>query len=106
MRIDGRQTDELRPITFERDFTDAPAGSVLTTFGNTRVLCTASIDEDVPRWMKGREGLGHGRVLDAPGVVDRTREARSEGRSPVGPHARDPTVDRPLVASRLRHGGA
>src|SRR6476661_10659514 len=52
MRIDGRQTDELRPITFERDFTDAPAGSVLTTFGSTRVLCTASIDENVPRWMK------------------------------------------------------
>jgi ribonuclease PH len=54
MRFDGRQPDELRPITFERDFTDAPAGSVLVTFGNTRVLCTASIDEDVPRWMKGR----------------------------------------------------
>jgi ribonuclease PH len=54
VRIDGRQPDELRPIVFERDFTDAPAGSVLTSFGNTRVLCTASIDEDVPRWMKGR----------------------------------------------------
>ena len=54
MRIDGRESDELRPITFERDFTDAPAGSVLVSFGNTRVLCTASIDEDVPRWMKGR----------------------------------------------------
>jgi ribonuclease PH len=54
LRIDGREPDELRPITFERDFTDAPAGSVLVSFGNTRVLCTASIDEDVPRWMKGR----------------------------------------------------
>jgi ribonuclease PH len=54
LRIDGREPDELRPITFERDFTDAPAGSVFVSFGNTRVLCTASIDEDVPRWMKGR----------------------------------------------------
>jgi ribonuclease PH len=54
LRIDGREPEELRLITFERDFTDAPAGSVLVSFGNTRVLCTASIDEDVPRWMKGR----------------------------------------------------
>jgi ribonuclease PH len=54
MRPDGRRPDQLRPITFERDFTDQAAGSVLVSFGRTRVLCTASIDEDVPRWMKGR----------------------------------------------------
>ena len=54
MRIDGRQTDELRLIEFERDFTEAAAGSILVSFGRTRVLCTASIDEDVPRWMRGR----------------------------------------------------
>jgi ribonuclease PH len=53
MRADGRQPDELRPITFERDFTIHAAGSVLVSFGNTRVLCTASVDESVPRWMKG-----------------------------------------------------
>src|SRR5215510_11072046 len=53
MRIDGRQPDELRPITFERDFTEAAAGSVLVSFGRTRVLCTASIDDDVPRWLRG-----------------------------------------------------
>jgi ribonuclease PH len=53
MRADGRQPDELRPITFERDFTIQAAGSVLVSFGGTRVLCTASIDESVPRWMKG-----------------------------------------------------
>ncbi len=45
--------DELRAISFERDFTDVAAGSVLVSFGATRVLCTASIDEDVPRWMRG-----------------------------------------------------
>jgi ribonuclease PH len=53
VRADGRQNDELRPITFERDFTQQADGSVLVRCGGTAVLCTASIDEDVPRWMKG-----------------------------------------------------
>jgi ribonuclease PH len=52
-RADGRLPDELRPVSFERDFTDMSAGSVLVTFGRTRVLCTASIEDDVPRWMRG-----------------------------------------------------
>lgn len=52
-RPDGRAVDELRPVTFERDFTEMADGSCLVTFGRTRVLCTASIDEDVPRWMRG-----------------------------------------------------
>ncbi len=52
-RFDGRTDDQLRPITFERDFTEFAAGSVLVSFGMTKVLCTASIDEDVPRWMRG-----------------------------------------------------
>ncbi len=53
-RPDGRQPNDLRPISFERDFTEMAAGSVLVSFGRTRVLCTASIDEDVPRWMRGK----------------------------------------------------
>ncbi len=52
-RPDGRAANELRPITFERDYTEMAAGSVLVAFGKTRVLCTASVDENVPRWMKG-----------------------------------------------------
>jgi ribonuclease PH len=52
-RPDGRAPDELRPCSFERDFTEMAAGSCLVSFGRTRVLCTASIDEDVPRWMRG-----------------------------------------------------
>lgn len=52
-RPDGRTADQLRPISFQRDFTEMSAGSVLVSFGKTRVLCTASVDEDVPRWMKG-----------------------------------------------------
>ena len=54
MRSDGRAADELRPITFERDFTEMADGSVLVSFGRTQVLCTASVDPDVPRWMRGR----------------------------------------------------
>ena len=53
-RPDGRGVDELRPMLFERDFTEMAEGSCLVSFGRTRVLCTASVDEDVPRWMKGR----------------------------------------------------
>jgi ribonuclease PH len=52
-RPDQRAVDELRPITFERDYTEMAAGSCLVSFGRTRVLCTASIDENVPRWMRG-----------------------------------------------------
>ena len=54
MRKDGRTVDELRPVTFERDFTEMTLGSSLVCFGRTRVLCTASVQDDVPRWMKGR----------------------------------------------------
>jgi ribonuclease PH len=54
MRPDNRAPDQLRPISFQRDFTDMTLGSTLVTFGRTRVLCTASVDSDVPRWMKGR----------------------------------------------------
>jgi ribonuclease PH len=53
VRKDGRAPDELRPIQFARDFTEMADGSVLVSFGRTRVLCTASVDEDVPRWMRG-----------------------------------------------------
>ncbi len=51
-RPDGRANDELRPVSFQRDFTDMADGSVLVSFGRTRVLCTASIESDVPRWLR------------------------------------------------------
>ena len=49
----GRQPDELRPVSFVRDYTEFAAGSVLAAMGRTKVLCTASIDERVPPWLKG-----------------------------------------------------
>jgi ribonuclease PH len=52
-RRDGRAADELRQVRFTRDFTEQAAGSVLVEFGRTKVLCTASIGEEVPRWLRG-----------------------------------------------------
>ncbi|WKD60540.1 Ribonuclease PH [Corynebacterium ciconiae DSM 44920] len=51
-RADGRALDEMRPVRITRGFTTNPAGSVLVEFGNTRVMCTASIEESVPRFKR------------------------------------------------------
>jgi ribonuclease PH len=56
-RADGRRPDELRPLEVVPDFLEQPHGSALFACGKTRVLCTASIEESVPRWMSGR-GVG------------------------------------------------
>lgn len=53
IRNDGREPDELRPLTFTRDFTELAMGSVLVEMGRTRVLCTASVEERVPPWLRG-----------------------------------------------------
>jgi ribonuclease PH len=52
-RADGRSPEQARTLSFERDFTAMAAGSVLVSFGRTVVLCTASVEEDVPRWLRG-----------------------------------------------------
>ena len=54
MRRDGRGPEDLRSLSFERDHTEFAAGSVLVSMGRTRVLCTASVDERVPPWMRGK----------------------------------------------------
>jgi ribonuclease PH len=56
-RADGRRDDELRPVRITRGYQKHPAGSALVEFGDTRVLCAASVTEGVPRWRKGT-GLG------------------------------------------------
>jgi ribonuclease PH len=53
LRADGRRPDERRPASFERDFTVFAAGSVLVTTGRTKVLCTASVEDRVPPWLRG-----------------------------------------------------
>jgi ribonuclease PH len=56
-RADGRRPDQLRPITIELDYLEQPNASVLYSQGLTKVLCTASIEEGVPRWLSGK-GVG------------------------------------------------
>src|SRR5947209_6322484 len=99
MRHDGRQPDDLRPISFERDYTAAPAGSVLVSFGGTRVLCTASIDEDVPRWMRGKgKGWVTAEYSMLPGAsTERIRREVKDGK----PSGRTQEIQR-LIGRSLR----
>ena len=53
-RHDGREANELRPVTIERGWSDQAEGSALISFGKTKVLCTASFTNGVPRWLKGK----------------------------------------------------
>jgi ribonuclease PH len=98
-RPDGREPDELRPITFERDYTDMTDGSVLATFGRTKVLCTASVDEDVPRWMKGSgKGWVTAEYAMLPGAsTERIRREVKDGR----PSGRTQEIQR-LIGRSLR----
>ena len=54
-RADDRRSDELRPLELDVDYLEQPQGSALISIGRTRVLCTASIEEGVPRWLKGSQ---------------------------------------------------
>jgi ribonuclease PH len=80
-RPDGRNPDELRPIRVVRDFTEMAAGSVLISFGSTQVLCTASVDESVPRWMKGS---GKGWVTAEYSMLPRATNSRNDRESVKG----------------------
>jgi ribonuclease PH len=53
VRTDGRRPDELRPLEIESDFLEQPHGSAVIACGKTKVLCTASIEDGVPRWLSG-----------------------------------------------------
>ena len=53
LRPDGRRVDQLRPVSFARDFTELAAGSVLVSMGRTMVLCTASVEDKIPPWLRG-----------------------------------------------------
>ena len=73
MRPSGRATDEMRQVTFTRNFTCHAEGSVLVEFGNTKVICTASIEENVPGWMRGK---GKGWVTAEYGMLPRSTHSR------------------------------
>jgi ribonuclease PH len=74
MRPSGREPDELRPVVFTPDFTKHAEGSVLAEFGDTRVLCTASVEGRVPPWMRG---AGRGWVTGEYGMLPRATHSRS-----------------------------
>jgi ribonuclease PH len=57
-RIDGRLPDQLRPISFIPNVAPHATGSVLVSFGNTRVICSATVEDDVPRWMRAQKVEG------------------------------------------------
>ncbi len=73
-RPSGRNADELRPVTFERGFTKHSLGSVLVSFGDTRVLCTASVEERVPAFLRGK---GQGWVTAEYGMLPGSTHTRS-----------------------------
>lgn len=75
MRQDGRQFNELRPISFTRHYTKHAEGSVLVCFGDTKVLCTASIEAGVPRWLKGQ---GKGWLTAEYGMLPRATGTRTQ----------------------------
>jgi ribonuclease PH len=57
-RIDGRLPDQIRPVKIHTDFVKTPAGSVLIEMGRTRVICAASVEDGVPRWMREQGATG------------------------------------------------
>jgi ribonuclease PH len=81
-RNDGRRPDQLRPLELLKDFLEQPHGAVLYSQGKTRVLCTASIEEGVPRWLKnqGRGWLTAEYSLLPASTGDRTEREASRGK--------------------------
>lgn len=80
-RPSGRAADELRHVRFTRHFTMHAEGSVLVEFGNTRVLCTASIEDKPPAWLKGQ---GVGWVTAEYGMLPRATHTRSRREAAQG----------------------
>lgn len=81
VRADGRTPQQLRPISITRGWSSQAEGSALIEFGNTRVLCTASFTEGVPRWLKGE---GRGWVTAEYAMLPRATNTRSDRESVKG----------------------
>jgi ribonuclease PH len=80
-RIDGRTPEQLRPVTIHRGWSKHAEGSVLISCGDTRVLCTASVTEGVPRW---RKGSGEGWVTAEYSMLPRATNTRGDRESVRG----------------------
>lgn len=98
-RPDGRQADQLRAVKITRGWLEHAEGSVLVEFGSTRVLCAASVLDDVPRW---RRGSGLGWVTGEYAMLPRSTNTRSDRESVRGrPGGRTQEISR-LVGRSLR----
>lgn len=80
-RDKGRAFDELRPTTLETGYLDYAEGSVLISMGSTRVLCAASVEERVPRWMRG---TGRGWITAEYALMPRSTQSRTQRESVRG----------------------
>jgi ribonuclease PH len=81
VRADGRATDQLRPIVIERGWSSQAEGSALISFGNTKVLCTASFTNGVPRWLNGK---GKGWITAEYAMLPRATNDRNDRESVKG----------------------
>ena len=81
MRPSARSADELRPIRITRDYIKHAEGSVLIEFGDTRVICTASVDNSVPGFLRGK---GRGWVTAEYGMLPRSTGSRMRREANVG----------------------
>lgn len=94
-----RPLDELRPVSFELDYVIYPEGSVLVTMGNTKVLCNATVDENVPRWLKMSKER-HGWITAEYAMLPRSTQQRNV-RETLTPKGRTQEIKR-LIARSLR----
>ncbi|MBJ6988537.1 MULTISPECIES: ribonuclease PH [unclassified Devosia] len=81
MRPSGRQPSDMRTVTFERKVSMKAEGSCLVTFGNTKVLCTASVETSVPGWLRGK---GQGWVTAEYGMLPRATGSRNRREATAG----------------------
>lgn len=99
MRIDNRELNQLRPVTFERNYTKHAEGSVLVSFGDTKVLCTASIEHGVPRWLKGQ---GKGWITAEYGMLPRATNTRNQREAARGKQSGRTQEIQRLIGRSLR----
>lgn len=99
MRPSGRTANQIRPVTITRNFTMHAEGSVLVEFGDTKVLCTASVEEGVPRFMKGK---GKGWVTAEYGMLPRATHTRSNREAAKGKQGGRTMEIQRLIARSLR----
>ncbi len=100
MRASNRPADQLRPVRITRQFTRHAEGSVLVEFGETKVICTASVEEVVPSFLKAKARLGDGGIRHAAAFHPQPHASRSRAGQTIGPHPGNPAPDRPQPARR------